>query len=72
MEMKIMLSAIIAFLMIGAPSIFAISDYQYGFNHGVSDARDSRQLPDGCHCIYFSRVTASRIVLVTDTNSLES
>jgi hypothetical protein len=44
-----MLSAIIAFLMIGAPSAFAISDYQSGFNHGVSDARDSRQHPDGCH-----------------------
>jgi hypothetical protein len=44
-----MLSAIIAILMINVPSIFAISDYQYGFNHGVSDARDSRQLPDGCH-----------------------
>jgi len=44
-----MLSAIMAFLMISAPSIFAISDYKYGFNHGVSDARGSRQLADGCH-----------------------
>jgi hypothetical protein len=36
-------------LMIGAQSAFAISDYQSGLNHGVSDGKDSCLHPDGCH-----------------------
>ena len=34
----IILSLIVLSLMIGAPSAFAISDYQSGYNHGRNDA----------------------------------
>ena len=41
--MKIVFSALAVVVMLSAltPSAFAISDYQSGFNHGVSDARQS-------------------------------
>ena len=34
-------------LMIGAPNVFAISDYQLGFNHGVSDGKETCR--EKCH-----------------------
>jgi hypothetical protein len=43
--MKIVISAVaIVVLMIGAPSAYAISDYQLGFKHGVSDGKIKSQI----------------------------
>jgi len=56
--MNIMVFAVISLvLLIGAPvflmetqqSVFAISPYESGFNHGVIDGKDSCSHPDGCH-----------------------
>ena len=37
------------FLMETQQSVFAISSYESGFNHGVIDGKDSCSHPDGCH-----------------------
>jgi hypothetical protein len=37
------------FLMEKQQSVFAISAYESGFNHGVSDGKDSCSHLDGCH-----------------------
>ena len=36
-------------LMIGAPNVFATSEFWSGFQHGGSDGYDKCQHPDGCH-----------------------
>jgi len=57
-EMKIIIAAVISvalligalvFLMETLQSVFAISPYESGFNHGVIDGKDSCSHPDGCH-----------------------
>jgi hypothetical protein len=38
--MKVVVAAVISLvLLMSAPNVFAISDYQSGFEHGVSDAK---------------------------------
>lgn len=49
MKTIIITAIIVAILMIGAQSAFALTDYQSGFNHGVSDGKDSCFNPGGCH-----------------------
>jgi hypothetical protein len=57
-EMNIIVFAVInlvllicapVFLMETQQSVFAISPYESGFNHGVIDGKDSCSHPDGCH-----------------------
>ena len=48
--MKTLLIAVaVIVLMIGAPSVFASTEYQSGYKHGVIDGKDSCLHPDGCH-----------------------
>jgi hypothetical protein len=49
--MKIVSStvAVVVVLTIGAQSAYALSDYQSGFSHGLSDGKDSCLHIDGCH-----------------------
>jgi len=42
-------AAIAILVMIVQPSAFALSSYQSGFNHGISDGRDGCKHPNGCH-----------------------
>jgi hypothetical protein len=48
--MKVIIASVaILILMIGTPSAFAISAFQSGFEHGVSDGKDNCFHPDGCN-----------------------
>ncbi len=48
--MKTIIAAVISIvLLMGAPSVFALSEYQSGFEHGVIDWKDKCSGPNGCH-----------------------
>ena len=50
-DMKTIIAGLAILIMLGAvtPSAFALTAYQSGFQHGVSDGKDSCLHPDGCH-----------------------
>ena len=43
----VILSLIVMSLMIGAPSVYALSDYDSGYKHGLTDGKDD--CTDSCH-----------------------
>jgi hypothetical protein len=54
--MKIIVTAIVVLLMISMENVFAISDYESGYERGMNDA-SAGCIPNGCHALGLNNQT---------------